>query len=235
MSGVSYVHEQEIQGNKYKEFLNLSSRPLSKEDVATLVETFQDFIKERNSSCIKEVRMNSQGYFLFVIGDGSYGFDFYEYLNKKYKGTETINCANALYIFPRNLSKGVFPGYDSVSETNNIEEESTGYMDEEIIESITGKHTYSLHYLKTNVNIPITSSELIIGRSAREATFVIQGNTNVSRSHCSIYSQGGSIFIRDLDSLNGTYVNGLKISSNVDTALSIGDKVMVADEEFIVE
>lgn len=234
MSGISYIHENEV-GNKYKEFFSTSKRTLSREDVATILETFQSFLKESSSDYIKEIRMNSQGYFIFVVGSRSdYGFDFYKYINENFRGSEEITCANALYLFPRNLSRGVFPGYDYEDATDDVDDVSTGYMDEEELEGITCQHQYSLRYLKTNVSIPITDEEVIIGRSVREATFVIQGNTNVSRNHCTVCSRG-KLLITDHGSLNGTYVNGLKLTPNTEKSISVGDKIMVADEEFLVE
>ena len=233
MSGISYVHEKDT--NRWREFFDVGNRSLSKEDIATLIETFQDFIKEKSSDCIRSIRMDSGGHFLFVIGDrGDYGFDFYKYINDNFRGSERINCANALYMFPRNLSRGVFQGHDYEDATDNVDDVSTGYMDEEEVANITGKHQYVLRYLRTNITIPISSGEVIIGRSTREATFVIKGNTNVSRRHCTIFLRG-KLYIIDHKSLNGTYINNLQINPEVEKELRVGDKIMVADEEFVVE
>jgi len=52
----------------------------------------------------------------------------------------------------------------------------------------------------------------------------------VSALHARIYESGGSLWIRDLDSRNGTYLNGRRIVE--DRRLSIGDHVQFADLEF---
>lgn len=54
----------------------------------------------------------------------------------------------------------------------------------------------------------------------------------ISRHHCAIIIEGGSVVIRDLKSRNGTVVNGEKISGDV--ALKMGDKVKVGPLEFEV-
>lgn len=48
-----------------------------------------------------------------------------------------------------------------------------------------------------------------IGR-ARNSTITLPHNL-VSRKHCEIFEEGGLLFVRDLNSLNGTYLNNEKI------------------------
>ncbi|PPQ72687.1 hypothetical protein CVT25_012288 [Psilocybe cyanescens] len=47
----------------------------------------------------------------------------------------------------------------------------------------------------------------------------------LSSSHAQIWCDGGKVYIRDLDSAFGTYVNGLRVSS--DTILKSGDTIPV--------
>ena len=49
----------------------------------------------------------------------------------------------------------------------------------------------------------------VIGRG-REATLTLP-HALVSRAHCEVFERDGRLFVRDLDSLNGTYVNSYKI------------------------
>lgn len=49
-----------------------------------------------------------------------------------------------------------------------------------------------------------------IGR-AREATITLPHNL-VSRRHCEIFEQNGQLYVKDLNSLNGTYLNNEKIA-----------------------
>lgn len=52
-------------------------------------------------------------------------------------------------------------------------------------------------------------SEVIIGRD--ETCDVQIRNNHISREHCSIESEGEELFLRDLGSKSGTYVNGHKV------------------------
>jgi hypothetical protein len=57
----------------------------------------------------------------------------------------------------------------------------------------------------------VTDNPLTIGRDPAQALVIIQ-EAIVSKLHCSIFSRAGQIFIKDLNSTNGTYVNSEKVS-----------------------
>lgn len=57
----------------------------------------------------------------------------------------------------------------------------------------------------------VTDNPLTIGRDPAQALALIQ-EPIVSKLHCSIFSRDNEIFIKDLNSTNGTYVNEEKVS-----------------------
>ena len=63
----------------------------------------------------------------------------------------------------------------------------------------------------------------IIGRS-REASLKVR-TTIVSRKHCEVFESGGEMFVRDMGSANGTFVNNVRIEK--DTQLASGDLLSV--------
>lgn len=69
-----------------------------------------------------------------------------------------------------------------------------------------------------------------VGRD-READFCLD-ECHVSRQHCKLELVDDAVVVRDLDSTNGTYVNGLKVSEAV---LKPGDKLTVGAITFLVE
>ena len=69
-----------------------------------------------------------------------------------------------------------------------------------------------------------------VGRN-READFCLD-DRHVSRQHCEIERVEDMLVVRDMDSSNGTYVNGLKVSEAI---LKPGDKLTVGVISFIVE
>jgi DNA-binding winged helix-turn-helix (wHTH) protein len=75
-------------------------------------------------------------------------------------------------------------------------------------------------------SLPLTDGEHIAGRDA-DCSLAIDGTT-VSRRHARITIAHGAATIEDLDSTNGTYVNGTRISAP--TRLAPGDEFAIGSE-----
>lgn len=54
----------------------------------------------------------------------------------------------------------------------------------------------------------------------------------VSRRHCELFTEYGKLFVRDLKSRNGTFVNGKAVE---ETHLKAGDELMIGPVKFIVQ
>jgi len=88
-----------------------------------------------------------------------------------------------------------------------------------------------IEYLdKVRNESPIISSAFTIGR--RDCALLLDpGDKSCSGKHAMLYTENGQLFIRDLDSTNGTYVNGNRISKVKDMQASLSDKTMILDEQ----
>ena len=75
-------------------------------------------------------------------------------------------------------------------------------------------------------NFPLTDGEHIAGRDA-ECSLIIEGST-VSRQHARITVADEAAMIEDLESTNGTYVNGTRITAP--TRLAHGDELSLGSE-----
>jgi ABC-type multidrug transport system ATPase subunit len=75
-----------------------------------------------------------------------------------------------------------------------------------------------------------TKNEIIIGRS-QECDLVIN-DPSVSRRHAKVYNKGGQIYVDDLGSVNGVYVNKSKVSSSV---LKDSDTLYIGIHPFSLE
>lgn len=87
----------------------------------------------------------------------------------------------------------------------------------------------------TGTSVQVNAEEFIIGKERRKVNYCIDNNTSISRTHAKIVKSGDSVSLVDLNSKNGTYVNGVKCTPNVTVALGGGDKIVLADEEFTFE
>jgi DNA-binding winged helix-turn-helix (wHTH) protein len=84
----------------------------------------------------------------------------------------------------------------------------------------------TIEVLWAKQSLPLTDGEHIAGRDA-ECSLVIDGTT-VSRRHARITVARGAVTIEDLDSTNGTHVNGARISTP--TRLAPGDEFALGSE-----
>lgn len=76
----------------------------------------------------------------------------------------------------------------------------------------------------------VTDDALVIGRSPDVA--VVINDTNVSRRHAEVWRTPEGVAIRDLQSTNGTFVNGHRISA---VSLSPRDDVTIGPHHFRIE
>lgn len=79
--------------------------------------------------------------------------------------------------------------------------------------------------------VPVKGPKFLIGRA--EDCQLRPGSDLVSRHHCAIIAEEGSVAVRDFDSSNGTYVNGERIKG--ERPLKTGDRLQVGQLEFEVQ
>lgn len=72
--------------------------------------------------------------------------------------------------------------------------------------------------------ISLHSLPCVLGKMEECADIVLKDKT-VSRMHAKIYEEGSEVFLQDLNSTNGTYLNGLPLESNEIMKISLGDEI----------
>ena len=90
----------------------------------------------------------------------------------------------------------------------------------------------TLTRVKNGDKLEIRVQEILVGRDSNSCSFWISGNTNIGRKHAKFLVKNGTTYVVDLNSTNGTFVNGTKLQPNVEVALKDGDKITLADEDF---
>jgi pSer/pThr/pTyr-binding forkhead associated (FHA) protein len=88
---------------------------------------------------------------------------------------------------------------------------------------------YFFKRISTGVNIPLAPL-MSIGRSEDSALRLVEGVP--SRHHAQLSSDADGVFIEDLGSTNGTFVNGQRLDASVRRKLAAGDRVRFDIEEF---
>ena len=81
--------------------------------------------------------------------------------------------------------------------------------------------------------ISLDSSSAVFGRS-RFADDATPENKSVSRRHFQIRCHDGVFYISDLDSTNGTYLNGERLQPNVERRVRDADRISLASDAVVL-
>lgn len=111
--------------------------------------------------------------------------------------------------------------------------DGTRLLSEEELISITDIHYPRLVRILSNEIILIDKPVFRIGKERSYVDYFITNNSAVSRSHADLISRGTNYFVIDLNSKNHTYINGKEIQSQCETQIFDGDKLSIANEEFV--
>ena len=79
----------------------------------------------------------------------------------------------------------------------------------------------------------ILKSGFTIGKSKINADYTLENNSAISRAHCRIIQERGVNYLEDLNSTNGTYVDGIKVDPGDKVLLKNGARIRMGDEDFI--
>ncbi|MBO6159776.1 MAG: FHA domain-containing protein [Firmicutes bacterium] len=85
-----------------------------------------------------------------------------------------------------------------------------------------------------NLELIIDKPTFILGKNPAMADGVIPNAPAVSRKHCQIEEKPDGFYVEDLGSLNCTFVNDSYIVPHTPVPLHNGDKLRLADKEFMV-
>ncbi len=87
--------------------------------------------------------------------------------------------------------------------------------------------------------VAITASGFTVGKQNTSGIIndYMINNASVSRNHAMFEIKDGRYFVVDMTSSNGTFVNGNRISSNIEVEIKNGDRIVFANAEykFVVE
>lgn len=86
----------------------------------------------------------------------------------------------------------------------------------------------------TRVEIAVTKDEFVIGKKAESVDGVVSFNKMISRVHCKITCNNGQYYVTDLQSANGTFVNGVRLQPNLQSPIKNGDVIRMANSDFQV-
>lgn len=129
-------------------------------------------------------------------------------------------------------------------ERGNVREEETsvlssamGFNDGEtmVLNSANCGTRPILRRCKSNEGICVNKDTFYIGKDGLKCDYCIKGNPSISRTHVVIKRLDKSYYVEDLGATNGTYHNDSKMQSAQSIRLNNGDRIRMANEEFVFE
>lgn len=86
--------------------------------------------------------------------------------------------------------------------------------------------------MNTQERAEISKEVFRIGKDYRYVDFPVGGNAAISRMHADIVKREDRYYIRDNNSTNRTYVNGIMIPGDQEVSIADGDRIVLANEAF---
>lgn len=80
--------------------------------------------------------------------------------------------------------------------------------------------------------ILINKSGFVVGRLRGQADYISK-NHAVGKMHAEFIERVGTYYIKDLNSRNGTFVNDIRIDSNIEYEIRDKDRIMIANSRFV--
>jgi FHA domain-containing protein len=86
--------------------------------------------------------------------------------------------------------------------------------------------------LEEGAELPLNSAPVTLGRGGQN-DFVLDGDEFASARHARVEMRGDGVWVQDLDSTNGTFVNGTRVAGA--QRLDAGDVLRVGETDLLVE
>lgn len=120
-----------------------------------------------------------------------------------------------------------------MQDDDESDEAATGFFGDDD-EAENGSPTYAEMQSSRGITVDVYSGRpIVVGRSRKNSNLHL-GFEGVSRVHAKLQYRDGVLYVTDLGSTNGTYINGRRLESFKDTPVHVGDTVEFYKELFRV-
>lgn len=183
----------------------------------------EDYISREDRSVVDTIKRYNVGQSGFMTDNHVHYYEHYD--NSEDEATGLLSQS----------ATDCFEGLDAAGKPDDPE--ATGLLvDEEATGLLNGAGAIdcsaTLLRCITNEMIPLNKQVFRIGKEMSCSDYCVNNNDKVSRSHADIVSRGERYFIKDLNSKNGTFVNGTIILVGQEMEIFDGDHIRLANEEF---
>ena len=146
-----------------------------------------------------------------------------------HKKSKNQQYAENMYAEPEEMPEG--DGW----EMGNISAPSSTPTPAAVSTPTPAKKTRTLHFIRMGIQESAEyeiklADEYVIGRKAGKCDLVITDDVALSSEHCKLKEVDGDIYLEDLNSSNGTFVNGVPITGAF--ALNADDIIIIGSYEY---
>lgn len=157
-----------------------------------------------------------------------------EQLEKKASGGSYVSWLTEK-LFPWKKRTPVTPAFVAEDrEEYGIEDTEETYERTVLLSAVHRPEMPELVCEQTGEAVPLTKFPFYIGCAKEYADFVPAAE-GVSRIHCCISKKENNFYLSDLNSTNGTYLNGKEVNPGKDELLSENDEIRVCSQEFYIK
>jgi Uncharacterized conserved protein, contains FHA domain len=110
------------------------------------------------------------------------------------------------------------------------------YSNETVVISRFVNNNLNYPYLLRSSNsekININKEFFVIGKEEGMTDYTIEDNGSISRLHAEIIKADSNYYIKDRNSRNGTWVNGVEIDKNIAVKIEHNSRILLSNEEFV--
>lgn len=160
-------------------------------------------------------------------------------ISEKYDKNITNNCNDSNFKSSNIINDIGLDNNDVVSKNEEIPDEfnsgNTILLSDYIKSNNDNDNKNTILKLKNDDNeIQINSFPFIIGSMKEYCMYVIE-NKLISRIHICLLLKDEKLYIQDMNSTNGTFLNDKRLNSGEESLLNNGDIIRLANESYVVE
>lgn len=223
------------------------------EDASTILDYWTHAVRAENLHWRDVVRVmqrqgNTGAEYGFLVEEGYEGdFDILFWLGERCPELPDINVLTAKTIL--DSSRGVKGIGESVNvhagiviggtqEEAYVEDDtSTSFLDEDtydVPEPVRHLTTFNLEVVQSGQTFSVDegTNGVVVGRGSSGVDVQILGNQRISRVHARVWVEGGMLFVQDLGSSGGTFVNSVPTSGAVQ--VEVGESISLYTEHIKV-
>ena len=165
-------------------------------------------------------------------------YDLRANLSKLIIGLHQLSTPKTMQ-FLADLQNGMLSTEDLLRNIQSVDEQHVKNVlrEEKKAEKIekVEKTYYSVKMIALNapgeVMLHVDKNQYVIGRSENTADGVLSFNKMIGRAHCKVIKENGAVYIEDLNSANGTYLNRIKLAPQKRCKVENGDIIRLANTE----